>query len=230
MRILESVTRGAMLLVALALLHTSSRASNPDQEPPQLSLAFDPANPGASSLAAREIPPDGSVWLEVGCCTSPAGDLFIRNHVQDSYQDNGDGIVSVGDFVTLRGVAHEVLEVGERIFAHVTHGPCCPVHHYWGIYGDLATSPHYPDFSRVNELYPSGASLDPIWYEDINENGIVDSGDKLHWTYVIFYEADIYYVGPYVRLQDFDAVPAEPTTWSRLKTLMGAVNQPPAGS
>jgi len=150
-----------------------------------------------------DIPPDGSEWHELH-------PNFCVVHTQDSYDDNGDGVVSVCDNIVIGGVTYHVDWAGPT---------------YYMV--DLGTGE--PWFVEPEDPNASGDPTGQMWHvvagpdfctyypvEDWEDNGdgeVTPCDNVLvggRWWHIEDVRLDI-------TITEVGS-PTEPTTWSKLKT------------
>jgi hypothetical protein len=124
------------------------------------------------------IPPDGASWHELY-------PFFCRYFTQIRYIDNGDGIISVCDYITLQGpdgatYRHHIEDV---LWAYVFHDALTIFTFYFETYHGPNGDPSGSYFHLVYEDEDEGGFCEE-WFvdswEDLNKNGIVDAGDVLY--------------------------------------------------
>ena len=165
------------------------------------------------------IPPTGSVWRTL----LPDAD-FCSEFVQETYEDNGDGEVSAGDYITLTG---ERFLVARRCFLYYLHSLDEPPPRETDVVIENDERLPADVWCWISHMvYPAGAYCAYVHhtlYTDKNANGIVDVGDEL--------ETDEDYAGNWsienITL-GIEIVPEtgvddeeQPSTWSRIKRFLG---------
>ncbi len=168
-----------------------------------------------SADAPPAIPPDSSTWI---------GEYPYAPRHQDGFEDNGDGILSVGDQIRLDGVWYPIGDVRP---AYVVEGGC-----YVFPAGDIkgrgvlvaAETPpgQEPAFAFVFIDRNLGACLGASYvaWMDVNENGVVDEGDVFVTINPHGFDLGLLVTDIWVAIQiDELAVSTQVTTWSRVKAL-----------
>ena len=165
------------------------------------------------------IPPTGSVWHTL----LPDAD-FCSEHIQETYEDNGDGEVSAGDYITLTG---ERFLVARRCFLyhlHALEGNPSPAP---DVVAESENPLFIPVFCVVNHI-----TIPPLMYcawlhyaihEDKNGNGIVDVGDELVTDEDLPGDWRIENITLGIEIVPETGVGDEeqPSTWSRIKRFLG---------
>lgn len=158
---------------------------------------------------SNSIPANCATWHELY-------PNYCAPHHQSNYQDNGDGVVSVCDFIYLDGVCFHIDWVGptyymtrltptpqtqgaaEPVATNTGEDPRCETWHWvW---------PNYCDEFHVDS-----------WYD--NGNQILDACDEIdieHATYTEVWHIDRIALNIKVSLGPTET---RPSTWGRLKTL-----------
>jgi hypothetical protein len=151
------------------------------------------------------IPPNGSQWHELF-------PQFCNVRVQESYEDNGDGEVSVCDIIVVDGIRYHVDWAGPTYYM-------------------VDTGSGEPKFCEPTIPDPGGDPTGEIWHEVApvfctewvvdewldNGNGILDECDMVAVGGRIWHIEE-------VRLDitvTEEASAVEPSTWSRVKDLLG---------
>jgi hypothetical protein len=151
----------------------------------------------------RNIPPDGSPWHELF-------PNFCIIHNQDAYGDNGDGVVSVCDMITLDGVPYHITWTGPTYY----------------LYGDAGPAFYEPTGE------PGGSPVGQIWHEVApnfcTEHQVTDwedadgDGEVSQCDTIVFADGTAWHVEE-IRL-DITATPGSPvedSTWGRIKAAIG---------
>ncbi len=141
------------------------------------------------------IPPNGSQWHEL----FPA---FCTPHLQNSYEDNGDGVVSVCDVIVIDGIRNHVDWAGPTYYLAGAEGQG----ERWiepetgtGFWHEVA-----PNFCTVWEL---------LEWEDTDQDGAISFCDMLLFS-------DGYWHVEDVRLDitvTEEPSPVEDSTWTKIK-------------
>ena len=210
-----SLIMGAVLIAASAGMTPAVPEARSGVPATQLylDLAENASRPGAGprtlSLAAP-IPPNSVSWHELY-------PTLNANHAQESYTDDGDGVISAGDFLRLDGMDYRILWAGPTYF--VTIGSTT---HAW----EPSLGPHdpaQPVGETWNEVLPTfGSSIAVTSWGD-NGTGVLDPGDDL--TIVADggspVGAKVDLIGTNITVEPVPVVPTRSSTWSFLKRIAG---------
>ena len=165
------------------------------------------------------LPPPGSVWHTL----LPDAD-FCSEHIQELYEDNGDGKISAGDYITLTG---ERFLIVERCFLYHLRSLDEPPARETDVVIERKKKLIPDMFCWVSHMvYPAGAYC--FWlhhggHVDTNTNGIVDEGDHLatDGDYEGNWSIENITLGikivPETGVDDQEPM----STWSRIKRLFG---------
>jgi len=104
---------GAVALAGLAVIATSGPESARAQQEIYLDWSDGPEN--CASGTPWLPPPTCSSWHEIA-------PNFCVDHHQDGFQDNGDGVVSVCDIITLDGAEYHVVNVSPTLYLDCSGG------------------------------------------------------------------------------------------------------------
>lgn len=144
------------------------------------------------------VPPDCSDWHEL----YPS---FCTTHHQDAYEDDGDGLISVCDFITLSGVRYHIDWVGPT---YVLSGP-----------DQMWAEPTIPD-PGGNPECETWHEVAPVFCNEWHVDEWEDNGDG------VLSECDIVWIGGEEWHIDEIALniiatetpsPVEGSTWSKIK-------------
>ena len=150
------------------------------------------------------IPPDGSPWHELY-------PNFCEVHDQENYEDNGDGEVSVCDFVTFGGTRQHITWVGPTYtLVEVTSGD------QWHAEPQDPYNPENPFCEIWLEVYPDYGS---DWHIDDwqdNGDGVVGPCD------IVIIRGGTYHIAEVdLNIITEPASPVEQSTWGRIKSFFG---------
>ncbi|MFN0150653.1 MAG: hypothetical protein ACKVU1_08080 [bacterium] len=104
---------GVVALAGLALI----AASGPERAVAQQEIYLDWSD-GPENCAS------GTPWLPPPTCSSwhEIAPAFCTDHHQDGFQDNGDGVVSVCDVITLDGADYHIVNAGPTLYLDCSGG------------------------------------------------------------------------------------------------------------
>lgn len=202
----------AALSMAAAILPARAEA------PPAGSFQLVPPE-GVAATTFGEIPPDGTIWREF--YDRGGGWGGRRDRTQTAYADNGDLVISAGDVVSLDGVPYAVQGTRLNVCGWIRWSSYCPSETWWFVGDVLEFNDPGSGVStlQIQELWLYRDFI-TAWWADGNGSHALDPGDTILWNvgtcYCGFNVAETY---TSVILSEFGAVPVEPTTWGRLKTL-----------
>ncbi len=152
------------------------------------------------------IPPDGSEWHELH-------PNFCFTDIQDGYEDNGDGIVSVCDVIILGGVRYHIDWTGPTYYL-------------------VPTIPSDPHWVEPTDPEPGGDPTGEIWHEVhpvfCMEWEIInweDNGDDVLSVcdMVTFHDGSVYHVeeiGLNIEITEEPSA-TEKSTWGKIKSMFG---------
>jgi len=153
------------------------------------------------------IPPDCSIWHELY-------PVYCTAHHQDSYEDNGDGLITPCDYIVLDGSRWHIIWVGPTYFTTCGHGN----QHY--LEPTVEQTGENPVCETWMQVYPEyGLSWHIDEWMDGNANGLLDvcdivviPGEYLH----------IDRIGLNIIVEQATTA-AEPSTWGRVKGLFNSL-------
>ncbi|MFH1501788.1 MAG: hypothetical protein ABIG03_01945 [Candidatus Eisenbacteria bacterium] len=147
------------------------------------------------------IPPDGSQWHEL----YPA---FCTPRIQNSYEDNGDGVVSACDVIVIDGIRNHVDWAGPTYYiAHAQVGE------RW-----LEPEPGIPDM--YHEVAPVFCTTwEVLDWDDVDQDTEISFCDMLllsdGWWHVEDVRLDITVTE--------EPSPVEQSTWGKIKSWFGSI-------
>jgi len=145
------------------------------------------------------VPPDGSVWHELY-------PVFCNARIQDGYEDNGDGVVSVCDVIIIDGIRYHVDWAGPTYYLTLAEPP-----------SERWVEPEGTgDF--LHEVAPIFCQTwEVLEWEDNDQDGEVSYCDMLllpdGWWHVEDVSLDITVTE--------EPSPVEQSTWTKIKTFFG---------
>ena len=166
----------------------------------QMQMTFELSDPGRDP-----IPPDGSAWHEIfpAYCTMTS---------QDSYEDNGDGVVSACDFITLSGTRYHVDWAGPTYWLE-----CEPGTPPWGAEPTEPQTGEDPTCQVWHEVYPNFCQEHHIEGWDDNGDGVLGVCD-----YVIVGGVACHIVDVSLNITVTPSTsPTEDRTWGKIKAFFG---------
>ena len=182
---------------------------------PATSVYGNPLWPGFFELLDRvyslTIPPDGSEWEAL---VSTEGSTWDHTLVQSSYDDDGDGVVSAGDWIWGQGssLARDAISV---IYA----GPLYRLVENDWVLTPVATSGGSPVCETWEVLLPTGMHGDTFHVDDWSgPGGEPQEGDQINLNGTWYTIAGITLV-----VQGDFGTPVEATTWGRIKTWLSRI-------
>jgi hypothetical protein len=195
--------RSPIVLSALALILAGIAFSLPAKSGAPVQRHLDLATPGPRLPGG--IPADCSTWHEL----YPA---FCALHHQDSFEDNGDGLLSPCDFIELSGIRYHIVWVGPTYFLQnlgdgglATFEPTTP-------------QPGNPTCQIWHDIGPSSFCQErhvDNW-DDSDQSGDVSACD------VVILNGKPYHVervGLNIIIEPADPTSVEQNTWGRIKSL-----------
>ncbi len=149
------------------------------------------------------IPPNGSQWHELY-------PVFCTPHVQDDYQDNGDGVVSVCDVIFVDGTRYHVDWAGPTYYLSWSGGAderWCEPEEGTEFWHEVA-----PNFCQTWEV---------LGWEDTDQDGEISFCDQIlladGWWHVEDVSLDITVTE--------EPSPVRQSTWTRIKDFFSGVFQ-----
>ncbi|MBM3319887.1 MAG: hypothetical protein FJY73_04350 [Candidatus Eisenbacteria bacterium] len=182
-----------VLLFPIALFLATGREMNPVRATPtEMHLDLE-----VGGELLQGIPGDCATWHELY-------PNYCIPHHQDAYQDNGDGVVSVCDYIILDGIRYHIIWVGPTYFTDDGH--------VWEPVGDPSGSPICQDWHMVYPVYCHVAHVDD-W--DDNYDGVLGDCDHVlidgSWVHIDRVGLDIIVVP--------EPTGTEESTWGQVKKL-----------
>ncbi len=152
-----------------------------------------------------DIPIPDSDWHEIW-------PNFCTIHAQNDYEDNGDGVVSMCDYITLNDIRYHIdwagptYKLGEPTGAEILAEPS----------GPLPPSGADPTGQVWHEVYPDFCT-------DLPVEGWQDNGDMELGVCDLVLIGDVWWHVDEVNLDiiGMPASPVEESTWSRVKAFFG---------
>jgi hypothetical protein len=176
-----------------------------------------PAKGGAGpSFQVGPIPPNGSTWHEL----YPA---YCTVYPQDDYDDNGDGVMSPCDVITLGGIPYHITWVGPTYYVTCSPTPGGPPVRE-AVFEPVNPNPTGNPICEVwHEVYPNFCSEIHIDSFLDNGNGVLDECDFVDTQsdpsgvpgQTSFYHIDR--IGCNIRVEPVPPTPTERSTWGRIK-------------
>lgn len=220
-RIVVTTFLSIAIVLLVAVLHPSSQPTTSAATGPlQIYLELTSrAAPGKGFRMLDDgIPPAGSIWHEL----YPA---FCADHTQTDYEDNGDGIVSVCDYILLDGTRWHIADVGPTywttrippnggepttvVFEPTDPAPGSPVGQIWH-----EIHPSFCDQIHVDSFHDGDGN---------NELSVCDEIDVVTPEGTVFYHIDRIELD--ITIEPGPDVPAEPSTWGRIKALLNRLSR-----
>ncbi len=186
----------------------------------QIYLDLVPQSKGTlPGLLVGGVPPNGSAWHEL----YPA---YCGTYTQTGYIDNGDGVISACDGISLNGVPYHITWAGPTYFVTCSTSPGGPPLREV-VYEPVQPNPTGNPICEVwHEVHPNFCREIHIdsWLD--NGNGVLDVCDivdvqndpSLPPGQVAYYHIDR--IGCNIIIEPVET-PAEPSTWSKIKSLFG---------
>ncbi|MFH1680961.1 MAG: hypothetical protein ABIH26_09995 [Candidatus Eisenbacteria bacterium] len=186
-----SIALAVLLVAPVALfLATGRDAASVRANPPEMHLDLE-----SGGELIQGIPGDCATWHELY-------PNYCVPHHQDAYQDNGDGAVSVCDYIILDGVRWHIIWVGPTYFTDDGH--------VWEPVGDPTGDPICQDWHMVYPDYCYTVHIDD-W--DDNGDGVLSECDYVSyegtWHHIDRVGLDIIVVP--------DPTATEETSWGKVK-------------
>jgi hypothetical protein len=154
----------------------------------------------STHVPTRSLPGDCSTWHELY-------PNFCLPHHQDGYTDNGDGVVSACDNITLDGVTYHVDWAGPT---YILEGPGGSS--YWEPVGSVGTDPVCSTWHQVHPNFCMIGHVD-VW-EDTDQSGTVTTCD-----YVTVGGITYHVVSVELDIQISVTSPVDQASWGRIKSL-----------
>jgi len=146
------------------------------------------------------IPPDGSPWHEIW----PA---YCNMANQDSYEDNGDGVVSTCDYITLSGTRYHIEWAGPTYWLEDPAGG-----EPWGAEPTEPQTGGDPTCEVWHEVYPQFCMEHHIEGWDDNGDGVLGVCD-----YIVTQGQSYHIVEVSLNITVTPVSPVEQSTWGKIK-------------
>jgi len=191
-------------IVPLCVLATAFLVTTPGGNPLPPDMYLDLDIPAGKAL---QIPGDCSTWHELY-------PVYCTPHHQDLFEDNGDGVISPCDYITLDGLRYHVQWVGPTYFLSGLGGEPPEVYE--------PTEPQTgqnPTCETWHEIYPEFSLQKHVDGWEDNGDGVLSPCDNVQiggiWYHIDRIGLDIFVVpGP---------VGIEQGTWGKIKSFFKSV-------